>query len=51
LYSEKQSSWDEAAQLMFEISSEANNSSKALRVLARAKKWKLSTTGTSKLFI
>ena len=33
------------------MSSEESNQSKALRVLARKRGWKLSTTGASKLFV
>lgn len=36
---------------MFKISSTVNNSTKALRILARLKNWKLSTSGESRLFI
>jgi hypothetical protein len=36
---------------MFEMSSEVRNTVKTLRILARTKNWRLSTTGRSKLFI
>ena len=36
---------------MFEMSSEMDNGTKNLRILSRFKKWELSTTGSSKLFL
>ena len=36
---------------MFNMSSEINNNTKVLKILARLKNWKLTTSGVSRLFI
>ena len=51
LYNEEQKEWDEHAKLMFNMSSEVNNNTKVLKILARLKNWKISTSGASRLFI
>jgi hypothetical protein len=50
-YSEEQKEWDDPAKLMFNMSSEINNNTKVLKILARLKNWKLTTSGVSRLFI
>ena len=51
LFSEENQKWSSEAKLMFRMSSDESNQSKALRILARKRGWKLSTTGKSKLFV
>jgi hypothetical protein len=50
LYSIEQRTWEKPAKLMFNMSSEVSNTEQPLRLLAKTRNWKLSTSGNSKLF-